>query len=49
MINGKVRTARLVIDGSAAGVGITNAILDQLRSAGIIAATVTEMNTLDNQ
>jgi hypothetical protein len=46
---GHVRKERLVIDGSAAGVGITNDIIDQLQDVSIIAQDVQELNQLDNQ
>lgn len=49
MVSGEVKKERLVIDGSAAGVGITDAILDQLRDYGIVATDFTELNKLDNQ
>ena len=49
MLVGKVREDRLIIDGSAAGVGITDAIKDSLRTFGIIVESATECAALDNQ
>ncbi len=49
MVAGVVRSTRLVIDGTAAGVGITKAILDQLRDYGIASKSATELLSLDNQ
>ena len=49
LLQGEVEESKLIIDGSAAGVGITNAIKDSLRTYGIIVKTRTEMNDLDNQ
>lgn len=49
MISGKVRRQRLVIKGSAAGVGITTAIQDALRDFTIVGVEVQELNVLDNQ
>lgn len=49
MVSGRVRKERLVIDGSAAGVGITAAIIDQLRDYGIVAIDVQNLSILDNQ
>jgi len=46
---GRVRKQRLVIDGTAAGVGITDAIIDQLQDVSIIAQDVQELAGLDNQ
>ncbi len=48
LLKGKVRTDRLIIDGSAAGVGITDAIKDSLRTMGIIVEDATETSGLDN-
>jgi hypothetical protein len=48
MLKGKIREDRLIIDGSAAGVGITDAIKDQLRDYGIIVEPATETAALDN-
>lgn len=48
-VSGSYRKERLVIDGSAAGVGITNAIIDQLRDYGLVPIDVTELGLLDNQ
>ena len=49
MLVGKVREDRLIIDGSAAGVGITDAIKDSLRTMGIIVESAEECAALDNQ
>lgn len=49
MVKGDVIKNRLVIDGSAAGVGITDAILDQLRDFGIAAVDTRQLLNLDNQ
>ena len=48
MLKGKVREDRLIIDGSAAGVGITDAIKDSLRTFGIIVEPAIETAGLDN-
>ena len=48
MLKGKVRTDRLIIDGSAAGVGITDAIKDMLRDYEIIVEDAIETSGLDN-
>lgn len=48
MLKGKVRTDRLIIHGSAAGVGITDAIKDLLRDYEIIVEDATETSGLDN-
>jgi hypothetical protein len=39
----------LIIDGSAAGVGITDEIIDQLRDYNLVPIDVQELNILDNQ
>lgn len=49
MVSGQVREERLIIDADGDGSNITSAILDQLRSAGITAVNVQELNILDNQ
>jgi len=49
MLGGKVDASKLIIDGSAAGVGITDAIKDSLRTFGIIVEDYTETAALDNQ
>jgi len=49
LVSGEVIKERLVINGSAAGVGITDAIVDQLRDFSIVALDVQELNGLDNQ
>jgi hypothetical protein len=46
LVAGKVIKEELVING---GGTVTNAILDQLRNVGIVAANVTELNIQDNQ
>ena len=48
-VAGSYRKERLVIDGSAAGVGITDAIIDQLRDFNLVPIDVQELNILDNQ
>lgn len=49
MISGKVNRNRLIIDADGSGLNITNAILDQLRRAGIVAVDVRDLSVLDNQ
>lgn len=49
LTEGRVRTDALIIDGSAAGVGITAAIKDSLRTFGIIVEDADECASLDNQ
>jgi hypothetical protein len=49
MTSGQVRKERLIIDADGDGSNITDAILDELRSAGIEAVDVQELNILDNQ
>lgn len=49
MLKGKVRTDKLIIDGSAPGVGITDAIKDQLRDYEIIVEDAKQTAGLDNQ
>lgn len=48
MLAGKVREDRLIIHGSAAGVGITDAIKDLLRTQMIIVEPAIETAGLDN-
>lgn len=48
LLEGKVREDKLIIDGSAAGVGITDAIKDSLRTYGIIVEPATQTAALDN-
>lgn len=48
-VSGSYRKERLVIDGSAAGVGITDEIIDELRDYGLVPIDVQELNILDNQ
>ncbi len=48
MLAGRVDAAKLIIDGSAAGVDITEAIKDSLRTFGIIVEDYTETAGLDN-
>ena len=48
MLGGKIDAAKLIIDGSAAGVGITEAIKDSLRTFGIIVESALETAALDN-
>ncbi len=49
MCCGKVNKNRLIIDVDGSGANITAAILDQLRSTGIVAIDVAQLSTLDNQ
>lgn len=49
MLRGEVNEGDLIIHGSAAGVGITDAIKDSLRTYGIMVVPRTECNELDNQ
>jgi hypothetical protein len=49
MTAGKVRTDRLIIDGSLAGVGITDAVKDKLRHYGINPIDTKDLSQLDNQ
>lgn len=49
MLKGRVRESEIIIDGSSAGVGITDAIKDQLRDYGIIVEPATQTAALDNQ
>jgi hypothetical protein len=46
---GEVNLSRLIIDADGDGDNITPAIIDQLRSNGIIASKVKQLSTLDNQ
>jgi hypothetical protein len=48
LLAGRVDSSKLIIDGSEAGVGITEAIKDSLRTFGIIVEDVTETAALDN-
>jgi len=49
MLQGEVDEDSLIIHGSEAGVGITDAIKDSLRTYGIMVVPRTECNELDNQ
>lgn len=49
MISGKVRADKLIIHGTGPGVGITDAVKDQLRDYGIIAMDSKDLSLLDNQ
>lgn len=49
LIKGNVKTERLVIDGSAPGVGITDAVQDLLRTYAIIPISTDQLAQLDNQ
>lgn len=49
LIAGDVNEKRLVIDADGDGRNITRAILDQLRSVGIVALPVEQLAALDNQ
>lgn len=48
-ISGNVRASRLVIHGSAAGVGINDVIKDKLKHYSIIVLDSTDLSQLDNQ
>ena len=48
MISGEVRKEKLIINADGDGSNITAAILDQLRSAGLTAGSVGELNIADN-
>jgi hypothetical protein len=49
MLAGTVREGDLIIHGSTAGTGITDAIKDSLRTYGIFVESCDESNVLDNQ
>lgn len=49
IVSGVVNKRRLVIDVDGDGDNITNAILDQLRAAGIVALDVSQLADLDTQ
>jgi hypothetical protein len=49
LVAGKVNKNRLIIDKDGDGDNITTAMLDQLRSAGIVAIDVQQLAGLDNQ
>ena len=49
IVSGKVRRERLVIEADGDGSNVTDVIIDQLRSIGIVALSVRELNILDNQ
>ena len=49
MVNGKVRTERLIIDADGDGSNVDSAVTDELRDYGITVISVTELNSLDNQ
>ena len=49
MVSGFVRKERLIEQGKAAGVDITEVVSDQLRDYGIVSQNVDELNILDNQ
>ena len=49
MLKGRVRESDIIIDGSSAGVGITDTIKDSLRDYGIIVEPATQTAALDNQ
>lgn len=48
-VAGKYRKEKLIIDADGDGSNITNAILDQLRSYGLVPVDVQELNIQDNQ
>jgi hypothetical protein len=49
MVSGTVNKRRLIIDADGNGTNITAAILDELRSAGILAVDSKNLAALDNQ
>jgi len=49
LVSGTVNATRLVVDADGDASNITAAILDELRSAGIVATNVTQLANLDNQ
>ena len=49
MLKGRVRESDIIIDTQNPGVGITDAIKDQLRDYGIIVEPATQTAALDNQ
>lgn len=49
LVAGEVNKRRLIIDADGDGDNITNAILDQLRSYGIVAIDTQQLAELDNQ
>jgi hypothetical protein len=49
LVSGVVNRTRLLIDVDGDGDNITSAILDELRSAGIHAVDVSQLDALDNQ
>ena len=49
MVSGRVAQERLVVAADGDATNITDAILDQLRDYGIVAESVTQLSTLDNQ
>ncbi len=49
LMDGKVDSNRLIIDEDGDGSNITEEILDQLRSAGIVTKPVTQLGAQDNQ
>ena len=48
-VSGSYRKERLAIDGTAAGVGLTDAILDSLRVYDLVPIDTTQLSILDNQ
>lgn len=49
LFSGTVNKKRLIVDADGDDSNITNAILDQLRAAGVDAVDVTQQSVLDNQ
>ena len=49
MVAGDVRKQRLIEQGKAAGVDITEVVCDQLRDYSIVPVDVEALNVLDNQ
>lgn len=48
IIQGKLNKNRLVINGNAAGVGITDTLLDALRACDIVAVPFAQLGRVDN-
>lgn len=49
LVDGEVDATRLVVDADGDASNVTAAIIDQLRSAGIVATDVQQLSKLDNQ
>lgn len=48
LISGKVDASRLIIDADGDASNVDAAVLDQLRSYGVIGVSATDLSTLDN-